>query len=234
MAEPNQQPRLGRKYASDDRDWPLEEFVPARALDTRRTWWANGWWGDQGSTPQCVAYAMLHLLSDGPIRHKNSTHPLVEPSILYREAQDRDEWEGNDYDGTSARGACRAMLERGLIHSYLWAQSTDEIIKALLTLGPVGFGTWWHESMFDPELRTFDNGRTRPMLEPDGVRVGGHEILLNGVNLDAGVVRVKNSWGREWAFEGHAWMTFEVLDQLFVDDGDAVIVQEVSDGDYDE
>lgn len=214
---------LGRIYMPDKRDlgYPMSallektERVPSRTL---RYWNANGWWGDQGQSSECVAYAWDHWLEDGPITHPQPA-PIVDPNVLYSEAKQFDEWPGEDYDGTSVRGAVKALQKRGLVGAYHWAASTQDIIDCLLNLGPVVVGSNWYESMFDPD----ESG----LLEVNGALAGGHAYKLDGVNLVHDLVRIKNSWGRTWGIRGHALLSIPDLGRLLGEEGEACIAVEI-------
>jgi len=145
-------PGLGRRFAPDHRD--LDHPVSARLKGGSpleyRYWNANGWWGDQGNTPQCVAYAWTHWLEDGPVIQPGPA-PVIQPGTLYHDAQQVDEWPGDNYEGTSVRAGAKVLQARGYITSYSWAFTVDEMVASLLELGPIVVGTNWYDSMFDPD-----------------------------------------------------------------------------------
>lgn len=212
---------LGRMAITDGRDtrFPMLSILPrARIERTRRYWFGNGWWGNQGSLPHCVGYAWTHYLEDGPITHKGAA-PIIQPAYLYREAQKLDEWPGENYAGTSVRGAAKFLQRAGKIGSYLWAFDMETVVRTLLTTGPVVVGTNWYESMFYPDYRG--------IVKVDGPIAGGHAYLANGVNTQKRMVRFKNSWGREWGENGYFWMGFDDLSRLIREDGEACLAVEV-------
>jgi hypothetical protein len=215
-------PAFGRRFAPDERDRPyaLATLVAQAPEPTRRWryWNANGWWGDQGGAPHCVGYAWAHWLEDGPVTHRGPA-PVADPARLYRMAQCIDEWPGEDYAGTSVRAGAKVLHAEGFIEAYLWAFDAATVIDALLTVGPVVVGTDWYGGMSDPE----PDGR----LRPDGPLQGGHAYLLDGVNLDTGRVRVKNSWGRDWGRRGFGWLDLDDLDRLIAAQGEACLAVEV-------
>lgn len=208
----------GRLALPDERDsrFPVMAMVPRPQERKRRTfryWWANGHWGDQGSTPHCVEYAWWHKIMDGPHTKRVSGRENVpwKPKRLYCEAQKRDPWDGDCtrpmYDGTSVRGAAKALQDEGVINAYHWAWSPQEIIEACLYVGPVVMGTLWTNDMFYPNKRG--------SVTATGGGNYGHAWVLNGVNTTHKFIRGKNSWGQEWGRNGHFYMSFNEFYKLF-------------------
>lgn len=211
-------PGLGRLHSPDARDanFPLKSILKPQSLKLWRYWNDNGWWGDQGSVPQCVAYAWTHWLEDGPITH-SEVAPIVQPAELYAEAQKIDEWPGENYDGTSVRAGAKVLQSKGFISSYYWASTVSEIADAILNNGPVVVGTNWYYDMFEP---------INDVIYPNGVVAGGHAYIINGVNLKKGLFRIKNSWGRSWGGDGRVWMQIEDFEKLLNEDGEACLAVE--------
>lgn len=225
---------LGRLYIPDERDarFPMSSVLAAterlpdearEAVDRGwRYWNQQGWWGDQGDTPRCVVYAWGHYVEDGPVTHKATPHgegPPFDLTEAYGWAQRNDQWPGEGYDGTSVRAGAQYLRQLGHVGSFVWARDMDDLVRALLTEGPVVIGTWWYREMFDPDEDGF--------LTVGGPRDGGHAYLLNGVNVGEGKVRVKNSWGQGWGDGGNAWMRLDDVDRLvFAEAGEACLAVE--------
>lgn len=213
-------PALGRLYAPDphDANYPMRALLlPAPSQRTYRYWYDGGAWLDQGNQPACVGFGWTHWWEDGPATHpgRSTNSDALE---LYHEAQELDEWPGHDYEGTSVRGGAKAMQARGRVGAYHWAVEMQDIIDALLEVGPVVVGTNWYEGMMTPD--------PYGMIHVNGDVLGGHCYVLNGVNTKSGLVRVKNSWGREWGIGGHAFMTIEEMSQLLAQEGEACLAIE--------
>lgn len=209
---------LGRRPAPDPRDanYPLRAMLetPASepALRSRR-YWQSGPVLDQGQTPQCVGFAWRNWLNCAPIMDRPASGPA--PDVLYREAQDVDEWPGNAYDGTSVRAGAKAMQAHGYLTSYVWSTSAEEVATFVLTRGPVVLGTEWRRGMFQPG----PDGVVR-VTAADPV-VGGHAYLVLGYARTRGLFRCFNSWGLGWGQRGRFWLSGEDLQGLLTRDGEA-------------
>lgn len=213
---------LGRVYARDDRDNNyLIENSPLYSTSTLtvRNWDDDQWWGDQGSTSECVAYAWTHWLEDGPIYQPNSPQPIVNPNIIYREAQKVDEWPGENYNGTSVRAGAKILQSQGFIQNYYWTFNLQTLINTVLNLGPVVVGTVWHRNMFFPNKRT-------NVITASGPIVGGHAYVINGVDTRRRLFRIKNSWGRNWGLQGRAFISFTDMAKLIRMQGEVCIATE--------
>lgn len=191
----------------------MASVLPAVSPRRSRYYW-SGWFGDQAEESSCVGFSCTHLLTAGPVTQATREWTGFARSVYY-EAKRVDEWEGENYEGTSVRAGFKVLQAQGFISEYRWAFATSEIVTALLEVGPVVMGTVWSESMFEPDSRGF--------LHPDGNIVGGHAYLLDGVNVDRQVVRVKNSWGRNWGRQGRAFLSFGDLWTLLSQEGEAAI-----------
>ncbi len=222
MIQPDKN-RLGRIHIEDKRDkmFLMSSIIPKELPGINyKYWWPSGWWGDQGEYPHCVGYSWTHWLASGHITQKRSRKldPLgrpFDPVYLYTEAQKVDDWLGEDYDGTSVRAGAKVLKSNGFITSYNWAWDIESIKIALLSAGPVVVGTYWTYDMFFPN----EDG----IIKSTGEIMGGHAYLLDGINIDKQLVRIKNSWGRNWGKNGFAYISFSDLDGLIKEDGEACL-----------
>ena len=114
------------------------------------------------------------------------------------------------------------MRELGWCGEFRWGYSLDELVAAVLTMGPVLVGTNWYARMSEPDARGF--------IQPRGAYHGGHEYLVNGVSVVNEVFRLKNSLGRGWGRDGHALIRFQDMAQLIAEEGDVLLVRELPEG----
>lgn len=118
-------------------------------------------------------------------------------------------WEPDD-TGSSGLASCQVMVDTGEGGEYRWNMAGADGCVQLVMGGVVtSNGTWWYESMFDPDSR----GR----VEPSGDRVGGHQWVTRGYDADADETINRCWWGpgfRDFRLKR------EHHNDLLMDDGD--------------
>ena len=221
LEEPIEIPHpLGRVYIPDERDknYLIEDKLKLKnTILTTKYWDADEWWGNQENTPQCVGYAWSHWIEDGPVKHEGIS-PIINPTLIYKEAQKLDEWVGENYNGTSVRGGAKYLKNTNKISSYLWTYNINVLIDTVLTKGPVVVGTNWYRSMFFPDK----NG----LMRVTGKLTGGHAYVINGVDKNKKLFRIKNSWGKNWGKSGHAFISFSDMEKLIKQNGEVCLAIE--------
>jgi len=226
-------PGLGRKpHKRDDRDW-LFRNIPQAAFEreaTSRRMWAmvsSTFRIDQGAEGTCVGHGCTNVLLAAP-----SEHPMfpdfqsVREAHLFARKLYFDATGDSTYqEGAYTRDALDVLRARGQIAAYYRLASVDDIIDTLLHVGPVTFGSYWYDSMFDP-VSQYGNAYVR--VNPASGIAGGHLYCLTGIDLapDDGVAycRMENSWGSGWGKNGTARITLDDLGILY--DGDAYLLSE--------
>lgn len=213
---------LGRYPGEDDsRDKPLRaalELVGATKTRGMSFWYSPLPRLDQGREGACVGFARTINYNASPgIHHLDNQYA----HDLYKRAQELDEWEGTNYEGTSVRAGAKAAVEKGLISVYRFTQDVEEMLLWLLNHGPVTLGTNWYEGMFEAKKQ---NGY---YIEPTGQIAGGHSYTLTEVRRlrDAkDYVGFQNSWGDDWGYHGKAKMTIDTLRHLVGEEDAAACV----------
>jgi hypothetical protein len=175
--------------------------------------WKRHLWLDQGQEGSCTGFGAAHTLGEGQYwRQLDNTAARS----FYKGAQRYDEWPGENYEGSSVLGVMEYLHhETDYLREYWWATNLDEILHAICYYGPVEMGSWWRSGM----MNTHDDGYIR---NTGGV-VGGHAYCLGQVDLVHRRVRVDQSWGRDWGWDGAAWLDFDDLAGLLADGGECAL-----------
>ena len=194
--------------------------TPTPGTSTTSMYWDdNVWWGNQGDSPQCVGYSWAHWTDDGPVYHSGNVHPYIQPSVIYSNAQRLDPWSSTPHDGTTVRAAATYLKTSGIISNYYWAFDVQTLINTLLTLGPVVVGTNWYYNMFYPN--------SSGQITVGGRLAGGHAYVLNGIDTQKQLFRIKNSWGQSWGVNGHAYISFNDMARLIGEQGEVCLAVEI-------
>lgn len=207
---------LGRRRAPDERDRRFlmrNTVLQGSELRPRFTPYKLGRTLDQGDTSQCVGYSHRHKLDASPV-----IVPLnvgLSAYEIYKGAQQNDEWDGDNYEGTSVRGAQKFLQAQGYIKSYVWATKVLDVHRFIRSgWGPTNWGTDWYGAMFTLDADGF--------ARPTGSVAGGHAFLnfwsvakdSNGneimpgtsesaTDLDKSELWFQNSWGPNWGIKLH-------------------------------
>jgi hypothetical protein len=131
---------------------------------------------------------------------------------IYNRAQELDEWPGESYEGTSVLAGAKAVMEIGFLKEYRWAFSLDDALMTLGYHGPGVAGLVWYEGMCEPDEKGF--------IHPTGDEVGGHCILIHGINVKGQYVKLCNSWGKNWGINGECYLSFADFKKLLKEDGE--------------
>jgi hypothetical protein len=204
----------------------IDEYVP------RYT--ASGLVLDQGRDGSCTGFGLAAVVNylfwragldspDGP------TPARVSAPMLYHLAKFYDEWTGEDYEGSSCRGAMRGWHHHGVCAETLWphgaweddaatrplgayyridTRSLNDVQAAIHEVGAVYVSASVHDG-WAPDRLTQELGLPAPVISSplDPSKTGGHAFALVGYNRRGFVVQ--NSWGGGWGNGGFAILPYE-------------------------
>jgi hypothetical protein len=207
-----QDPRLDRivQFDEQSRNYPVRELLPEKKL--RSYTWHCSEHLDQGQEGACVGFGCVHELIARPSRVYGVGEAYAHG--VYKEAQTIDKWPGENYEGTSVLAGVEVLRKRGWIENYYWAFGLDDLIVGVGRKGPAVIGVSWYRNMRTPDHKGF--------IHASGRSIGGHCVLCKGVNIKKEYFTIHNSWGIRWGVHGDCYISFEDMDKLLRNQGEAV------------
>lgn len=210
----------------DNRDWiyqpaliELAEYIDP-PVHTRRNIL------DQKSEGACTGFAVAGAIN--LLNQRAGRDIQVSPRMLYEMAKRCDEWPGEDYDGSSLRGAINGWKNMGVCEDSVWPYRVgpnkgDLTIERAKNARNHTIGAYYR---LKPEISHFhaamnetgvvavsanvhsgwDNPRDG-VIKFNKTTSGGHAFIIIGYN-DKGFW-VQNSWGKDWGDNGVALWTYE-------------------------
>lgn len=166
-------------------------------------------------------------LSPGPLRRKDS----ASPRMLYELAKRYDEWEGDDYEGSSIRGAMKGWYKHGVCSEGVWpyrsagkdtrltgARQLDALQRPLgnyfrvrhLHLSEMHsalaeVGILYASASVHGGWFDVDTETGRIPLRHDPA--GGHAFAI--VGYDRKGLWIQNSWDTDWGVNGFARLSYD-------------------------
>ena len=210
---------------------PLESYTDAMGDELRIL--------DQGVEGACTGYALAavaHYLltqrvrSGGAPPDEDLRERRVSPWMLYHTAKRYDEWPGESYSGSSARGAMKGWHKHGVCRADLWtgsgsasgpawARRWDDAQRrplgayfrvnhrdlvamhaAITEVGALYATGLVHEGWSADQVT---DGR----ITFSSPRAGGHAFAIVGYDLDG--FWIQNSWGDDWGSKGFAHLSYD-------------------------
>lgn len=241
---------LGRREPTD---WEHVEKYPVRALlaDPKSAMavapWGSEhalglpwWWEthDQGQEGACVGFGCSAMMSVTNHRQRLLTTGRdvtyrYESRWLYHEAQEIDEWPGEDYEGTSVRAGCEVLRAQGHrrvqrmtaepnpshgIAAYRWATTVHEIRSAIYSEAAVAIGVNWYSNFDNPTTHDGELWIGRGSL---GSIRGGHCVAMYRYSDRREAFRLMNSWGAEYP---PVWLPYATMQRLLDESGEAALI----------
>lgn len=217
-------PRLGRHVLHDSRS--LNFQVEPESVDTLQSVRHQRYIPilDQGQLGSCTGNAAVGCLGTGlfwdTIKGKNvidlnSMKADEDYAIqVYSEATHLDPYSGAyppTDTGSDGLSVAKVLKAHGLISGYLHATSLAAALTAL-SKQPLITGTKWLNGMFTPMV----DGK----LNISGSLAGGHEYVLDELDVENRRVWMANSWNLNWGRQGRAYLSWDDFGQLLADNGD--------------
>lgn len=187
---------------------------------------------DQGNEGACTGFglaATINLLS----KKGGNSKFRASARMLYEMAKMHDEWPGEDYAGSSCRGAIRGWKNMGVCDDDLWKYSTrspgtltieralaartntlgayyrlmpevTDYHAAINEVGAVYVSATVHEGWSNPKPKKTGE---LPEMDFSPKTIGGHAFAIVGYTNNGFIVQ--NSWGNNWGKSGFAVWTYE-------------------------
>jgi len=182
---------------------------------------------DQGSEGACTGFALAtvvnYLLRTG--RYGNIADE-ASAQMLYVMAKRYDEWPGEKYDGSSARGAMKGWHKHGVCAKRLWLdkhaylsdkQAADALKRPLGAYFRVNHkdlvamhsaiteaGVLYATANVHEGWSAVKRGDREIVYSPK--RLGGHAFAIVGYDREG--LWIQNSWGRGWGSSGLARLSY--------------------------
>jgi len=196
---------------------------------------------DQGQDGACTGFGLAAVINyllwrdlievnDKAITAEVMAEIKVSQSMLYNIARIYDEWEGEDYEGSSCRGAMKGWHRHGVCREKSWPFTPGE--------SSLPNDTWSTEAIFNPlgayyrinknsvvDMQaaiqevgaiycsaTIHQGwwlkttKELSIIKQNPNKVGGHAFAIVGYNADGFIIQ--NSWGTQWGYLGFAILKY--------------------------
>lgn len=181
---------------------------------------------DQGSIGKCTAECALNLLGTAPY-YPSATQAYIKKYGSFDDNATNkyyNDEESLDGDGpyppqdNGSTGLTMAKVARAAECISGWNQTFNlaDFLKALQVY-PIGCGTYWLASMFDPD------GKGNITIDfSSGIR-GGHEYACIGYDASTNKLKFVQSWGTSFGDNGYMYMNAAEFGQLLSQRGDATV-----------
>lgn len=209
--------RLGRHVEHDARSYAYAQ--PEHVGQAQSTLWKrHGDVFDQGSLGSCTGNAMAGALMTEPLYQPGRVLTEDDAVRIYELGTTLDNVPGHyppDDTGSSGLAVAKAARQMGYISVYRHCFTVPSLIGALQH-GPVIVGCHWYDGFNTPQGDAAE-------LVISGEVVGGHEFLVRGIDIAAGMLLCDNSWSKSWGNNGSMCMTLGTWNVLRKQQGDCVV-----------
>ncbi len=190
---------------------------------------------DQKREGACTGFGLAAIIN--LLKKKRGERFPVSPRMLYEMAKLHDEWPGEDYAGSSCRGAIKGWYNMGVCSDSKWkyvannpgSMTVDRAKEARKNTIGAYYRVQPRISDFHAAINETGavycsakthNGWQRPhktshIIPFDPIPKGGHAFAIVGYNTKG--FWVQNSWGRRWGKSGLALWLYEDWQQNLMD-----------------
>lgn len=186
---------------------------------------------DQGSEGACTGFGLATVANYLLKRRKVHPDPTpVSPRMLYHMARRYDEWPGEDYSGSSARGAMKGWHKHGICCEAEWptlARKQDPRLTQARTADALRrpLGAYFrvnhkdivamHSAIAEVGVlyatamvhRGWDNPAGNGVIQYSEATTGGHAFAIVAYDRDG--FWIQNSWGTSWGKGGFARISYD-------------------------
>lgn len=228
-----------------DREYrPILKSLPAESPDKETiqkylpNYVQDGMVLNQGNEGACTGFGLAAVINYLLWRQGlGSDRPsiMVSQRMLYHLARFYDEWPGEDYEGSSCRGAMKAWHRHGVCRQDLWPYQDKKFINphkewdqdaarrplgayyridknsivdmqaAIFEVGAIYVSANVHDGWF-PEKWGMEEGIAIIGPPNNPEKTGGHAFAIVGYNSHGFIVQ--NSWGEKWGTNGFAILPY--------------------------
>ena len=236
----------------DERDWELkQEMIAANdgvnAIEySRRDLTPQV--KNQGSIGSCVGHS-------GRVVYGNTLDFLSKepsPMWIYKKAKIYDPFPGEDYSGTTIRGACRGLIKEGCCEEKYWPYQDSEdtemlegavenaaehkiegyyvipkqnhdLIKRTLLNEPL----WTSFKVHMQFYYTDNTGIVNSEKYLESNNVGGHAVAMTGWKIIDGDLywEFQNSWGKSFGNDGFFYLESSLYEQIIINNNGPIYLK---------
>ena len=120
-------------------------------------------------------------------------------------------WPYNDIDYGKPKRWAKLVAKWALIDSYWRVYNLNDLKTALLD-GPVPIGVPCFYEFFYPR----NDGIISDPANPNQM-YGGHAVCAVGFDDEKGLIKFKNSWGKNWGEDGYGYLSYNYIDNYLWD-----------------
>jgi len=221
----SQYPTTAVRDVPDLRDWPFESSL--RQLQRYRTPPRGLQILNQQNEGACTGFGLAAVINQ--LNRERGSKVRVSPRMLYEMAKLHDEWPGEQYAGSSCRGAIKGWYNMGVCADSKWPYVSDrpggltvprakearhntigayyrvqpriaDFHAALNEAGAIFCSARTHSGWMRASKKT-------GMIPHDAGRSGGHAFAIVGYNSQG--FWIQNSWGKTWGKSGLGLWQYE-------------------------